>query len=120
MIVSSCLLGVNDSSTDGGDGIRRLQILLGPGGCGKSYVINAITTLMSAYRWTSDNLSVHTTTGKAATNIGGSTFQNFKDGLGFYRNTYSPLSSRLLGIFQQRMKNKKTHNHRRILNVTAI
>ena len=108
MIESSCLQGENESSTDGGDGIGRLQILLGAGGCGKSHVIDAVlTTLTSTHHWTYEDFSVHATTGKAATNIWGSTFQNFKDGLGFYGTSYSPLSSSLLGSFQQRMKNKK-------------
>ena len=85
MIVSSCI-STEESSTDiGGKGIGRLQMLLGSGGCGKSYVIDAvIMTLEKVYDWDMSNIGVFATTGKAATNIGGSTIQNYTTGLGFY------------------------------------
>lgn len=52
MIVKACLDKDEGckSSTDGGEGIGRLQILLGEGGTGKSYSIDAvITTLMNEH-----------------------------------------------------------------------
>ena len=76
MIVSSCI-STEESSTDiGGKGIGRLQMLLGSGGCGKSYVIDAvIMTLEKVYNWDMSNIGVFATTGTAAVNIGGSTIQ---------------------------------------------
>ena len=84
MIVASCI-STEPSSTDGGDGIGRLQLLIGSGGSGKSYVLDAaITTLQKLYNWNDTNMiGVFATTGKAATNIGGSTIQNYTTGLGF-------------------------------------
>ena len=104
MIVSACLLNEGESSTDGGDNIGRLHMLLGAGGCGKSFVIDAvITTLTSNHGWNKDKYSVHATTGKAATNVNGSTFQNFKDGLGIFSSRqYRALSpTRLLQVFKR-------------------
>eukprot|EP00957_Ditylum_brightwellii_P016999 1281464-Ditylum_brightwellii.AAC.1 len=52
----------------------RLHILLGKGGGGKSYTINAIlTTLTSEDNFTAENYKVCATTGKAASLIVGST-----------------------------------------------
>ena len=54
-----------------------LQILMGAGGTGKYFIINdAITTLSQRYNWTYDKYSIHDTTGKSATSIGGSTINN--------------------------------------------
>ena len=107
MIVRACAAD-ELSITDGGDGIGRLQILLGAGGTGKSFVIDAvITTLSQRYNWTDDKYSIHATTGKAATSIGGSTIQNYKDGLGFFSTRFKPLSPKLLAIFQQKWKHKR-------------
>ena len=77
MIASSCISTAEESSTDiGGKGIGRLQMLLGSGGCGKSYVIDAvIMTLEKVYNWDMSNIGVFATTGTAAVNIGGSTIQ---------------------------------------------
>lgn len=98
------------SCTDGGDEIGRLQILLSTGGCGKSYVIDAvITTLMTKHGYSEDMFSVCATTiGKAATNINGSTFQNYSDGLGIFSDhMFTPLSAAVLERFQERMCLKK-------------
>ena len=109
MIVASCI-STEPSSTDGGDGIGRLQLLLGSSGSGKSYVLNAaITTLQKLYNWNDTNMiGVFATTGKAATNIGGSTIQNYTTGLGFYSaSKVRPLSSTTLKILQTRFADVK-------------
>ena len=79
MILSSCLQDPNVSRTDGGSGIGRLQMLLGEGGCGRSFVIDAvITSLKCRHNWNDDNFSIYATTGKAAaTSVGGSTFLSY-------------------------------------------
>ena len=88
--------------------IGKLQILLGAGGTGKSYVIDSvITKLKEQHNWTENDYSIYATTGKAATNVNGSTFQNFTDGLGLFGDKYSPLGERTLQRFQNRMKDKK-------------
>ena len=85
MIVTACLLGPGESSTDGGEQIGRLQILLGAGGCGKSYVIDAvINTLTLQHGWASDRYGIYATTGKAATSINGYTIQNYSQGLCYF------------------------------------
>ena len=73
-------------------------MLLEAGGCGKSYVINSvITTLVHDNGWTEENFSIFVTTGKAASNINGCTYQNFIDGLAMMPGRrFSPLSARLL------------------------
>ena len=73
MILRACI-SEDISSTNGGEGLKRLQILLGAGGTGKSFVIaSVITTLSKRYNWSTGNYSIHATTGKAATSIVGST-----------------------------------------------
>ena len=109
MIVSSCLQeDPSGSSTDEGDGIGRLQLLLGEGGVGKSFVIDAVlTTLKSKHDWSEDNFSVYATTGKAAISVGGSTVHNYKDGIGFFGERFRDLSPKTLQSFQARMRRKK-------------
>ena len=52
------------SSTDGGTGIGRLQILIGAG-CGKSYVIDSvITTLKGHHEFSDSQVLVCATAGK--------------------------------------------------------
>lgn len=89
-------------------GIGNLQIIVGQGGCGKSYTIDAIlTTLKNEHDWEDENFYVYATTGKAASNINGSTFQNYTDGLGINtRREFDDLSSVTLQKFQDRMKGK--------------
>lgn len=70
-----------ESSTDGGDGIGRLQLLLGKGGIGKSLYFNAvITSLKSRLNFSHEHYSKHGTTGIAATNINGTTIKTGEQG----------------------------------------
>eukprot|EP00957_Ditylum_brightwellii_P121156 9240136-Ditylum_brightwellii.AAC.1 len=46
LVVRSALLPSEQSSTDGGSDVGRLCILLGQGGGGKSYAIDAILTTL--------------------------------------------------------------------------
>eukprot|EP00957_Ditylum_brightwellii_P125360 9554536-Ditylum_brightwellii.AAC.1 len=56
LVVRSTLLPSGKSSTDGGSDVGRLHNLLGQGGGGKSYAIDAIlTTLTSEHNFTADN-----------------------------------------------------------------
>jgi excinuclease UvrABC helicase subunit UvrB len=60
MILQACSNLVNGikSQTDGGNGIGRLQFLLGKGGTGKSFNLNAvITSLKQDLNFTSANYS---------------------------------------------------------------
>jgi len=88
--------------------VGNLQIIIGQGGCGKSYTIDAIvTSLKNKHEWTDDNFYLYATTGKAAANINGSTYQNYTDGLGINSRTkFSPLSSQTLQKFQLRFRGK--------------
>eukprot|EP00957_Ditylum_brightwellii_P210475 15365016-Ditylum_brightwellii.AAC.1 len=109
MAVRSTLLSPNESSTDGGEDIGRLQMMLGQGGGGKSYVIDAIiTTLIERHQFTEDNYKVCATTGKAATLVGGSTLHAVKEGLSIPcgRTKFSSLKGRILQDFQAKYKDK--------------
>ena len=105
MVILAC-----NSTTDYLESINlgNLQIILGQGGCGKSYTIDAIiSTLTSEHSWQNENFYVYATTGKAASNINGSTFQNYTDGLGIdSRRAFTDLASVTLQKFQDRMKGK--------------
>ena len=109
MVLSACITPVNMSYSSDTSSIGKLQLLLGAGGCGKSFVIDSIiTTLMNAHSWTEENFSVFATTGKAASNINGSTYQNFTDGLAMSpARRFSPLSARMLLRLQNKWKFKK-------------
>ena len=109
MIVKACCLGSMESKTDGGAEIGRLQLLLGAGGCGKSYLIDAVLSSMCHdHGWISSNYCVFATTGKAASSIDGSTVQNYTTGLCYFSGrAFKLLSSNLLQKFQARMKNMR-------------
>ena len=66
LCVRACLLEHNEriSSTDGGDDIGRLQLVIGEGGTGKSYVIDAIvTTLIEKYGFNLSEIGIFAPTG---------------------------------------------------------
>lgn len=110
MVVRACLSEALASSSDQSlPEIGRLQILIGAGGCGKSYVINSIlTTLIQDYNWDETNFSVYATTGKAAAAICGSTVQNYSTGLSFISGKkLQDMSSSSKMAFQDRMSQKK-------------
>ena len=62
--------GLSSTDKDYGGDIGRLQILVGQGGCGKSYVIKAIHITLSELNIEGGFFE---TTGMAAVGIGGST-----------------------------------------------
>eukprot|EP00957_Ditylum_brightwellii_P043003 3257514-Ditylum_brightwellii.AAC.1 len=110
LVVRCTLLPSGQSSSDGGSDVGRLHILLGQGGGGKSYAINAIiTTLTSEHNYNADNYKVCATTGKAATLIGGSILHSHKEGFGQFvgRASYSPLSDKALADQQEKCKDLK-------------
>ena len=66
LCVRSCLLEGEGrlSQTDGGDDVHRLQIVVGEGGTGKSYVIDAIvTTLTTEYGFDECHIALFAPTG---------------------------------------------------------
>ena len=67
-IFVEAVISQEKSSTDGGTGIGRLQILIGEGGSGKSSVINAINSTLSSQGVHGGNFG---TTGIAAVGIRG-------------------------------------------------
>jgi hypothetical protein len=89
---------------------RKLIILIGLGGTGKSTTVNAvITTLKQEHGWSDENYAVWATTGMAATNIHGSTVHSWKEGLGFPDEKmvkFMPLGATKLIEMQDRYKDK--------------
>jgi len=68
--------------SEGGRGVSCLLLILGKGGCGKSFVLDtAITTLKNKFRYTDENYFVMVPTGKAASNVCRSTLHSHKEGL---------------------------------------
>ena len=118
MVIRSCTHNFRENLDGIGDeepvnlmqtgNVGRLQIIVGQGGCGKSFTVNAIiTSLKEEYNWTEDNFCIYATNGKAATNINGSTLQNFVDGLGLFvvGGNFKKLAGETLIRMQDRMKN---------------
>ncbi len=72
------------SSTDCGPGVGRLKLLLGKGGCGKSFTFDTMITSVDNLHGNdaSKEMMVMATTGKAACGIGGSTVHSYKEGIG--------------------------------------
>lgn len=94
------------SATDSGDGIGRLQLLLGKGGCGKSYVLDAVlTTLADEHGINLEEVAVFGTTGKTACLIQGSNVHSWSEGLCFPRDAkdFQRLKGKSERQFQDRM-----------------
>ena len=106
-LMTFVLLESRQLVTDGGVGIGRLQLLIGAGGYGKSQTIDSIITSIESLGYTDEHYSVFATTGKAATNIGGSTFQNYSNGMGFNSSKFIPLGKQTLSRFQKQWKHKR-------------
>ena len=67
--VKSLMIGENESVTDGGNDASRLQLILGKGGCGKSCVLDSVTTTMkNAHDYNDNNHLVIAPTMKTASN----------------------------------------------------
>eukprot|EP00978_Attheya_sp_CCMP212_P017539 scaffold46862_cov30-Attheya_sp.AAC.2 len=89
---------------------RKLIVLIGLGGTGKSTTVNAvITTLKQKEGWSDENYAFFVmTAGLAATNIHGSTVHSWKEGLGFPvgKAKFQPLSEKQLDRLQSKFKDK--------------
>eukprot|EP00978_Attheya_sp_CCMP212_P034908 scaffold149158_cov45-Attheya_sp.AAC.1 len=84
---------------------RKLIVLIGLGGTGKSTTVNAvITTLKKREGWKDQNYAVFAMTGLAATNIHGNTVHSLKEGLGFPvgKAQFQPLSEKQLDRLQSK------------------
>mmetsp|Transcript_2573 Transcript_2573/g.2447 ORF Transcript_2573/g.2447 Transcript_2573/m.2447 type:complete len:80 (+) Transcript_2573:320-559(+) len=70
MMKRACTTGEGEESeTDGGTVIERLQVLLEACETSKSFIIDAvITTISDECGWSNERFSIHATRGKAATN----------------------------------------------------
>ena len=89
-------------------GFPRLQLLLGAGGCGKTFLIDAaLTTLKTKFNIESKKILITATTGKAATGIGGSTIYSYSNGacIPTGRRKYTELQNQSLMRLQQRFDN---------------
>ena len=108
VIIRACTLGQCNrlSRTDDGDDIGRLQLMIGAGGCGKSYVIDCIVnTLVTKYGWKVEEILILATTGKAASGVGGT---NAHTTLKLpVRSDYRKLKKNALKDFQKALKNQK-------------
>ena len=109
LAINASLLNKRESLTDGGNYIARLQLILGPGGTGKSEVIKSIKSeLVHKYSLDESHYSIMATTGKAATVINGCTMHSYKEGLGIpISNNYAKLSECTLESMRDRFKNTK-------------
>eukprot|EP00978_Attheya_sp_CCMP212_P003125 scaffold6429_cov29-Attheya_sp.AAC.3 len=89
---------------------RKLIVLIGLGGTGKSTTVNAVITTLKQERegWRDENYAVFATTGLAATNIHGSTVHSWKEGLGFLvgKAQFQPRSEKQLDQLQSKFKYK--------------
>ena len=109
-VVNAVLQDYGESRTEGGNGIGRLQILLGQGGGGKSFTINSIiTTLIQQHSFDQKNYRLCATTGKAATVINGSTVHSVKEGMALPvgRTRYKDLQGIQLREAQERYADLK-------------
>lgn len=106
VVVRACCLPQGDSSTDGGNDVGRLQLIVGEGGTGKTWCADGIvTTLTEQHGFGPRNYLLTATTGKAATVFRGTTIHSWKHALGLPVGTnakYKKLGSKTLQRMQQR------------------
>ena len=109
LAIDASLLNKGESSTDGVNYIGRLQLILGPGGTGKSEVIKTIKSkLVHKHGLDESHYSIMATTRKAATVINGCTIHSYKEGLGIpISNNYVKLSECTLESMRERFKTTK-------------
>ena len=108
LIIKALMLGENESVTDGGNDVSRLQLILGKGGCGKSYVLDSVvTTMKNMHNYNDDNYLVMAPTGKAASNVCGSTLHSNKEGLALpVKGSFKELLGERLTYLQRKHKNR--------------
>ena len=107
LIIKALKLRLNQSVTDGGTNISRLQIIIGQGGSGKSHALDSvITSLKNKHGYRDDNFLVLAPTGKAASNISGNTIHSHKEGLSIgIKGSLKPLRGDRLKYCQHKYKN---------------
>ena len=107
LIIRAMNLAPGQSKTDGGDDVSRLQLLIGKGGAGKSYVLDSvISTLKREYSKDDDKYLIMAPTGKAASNICGSTIHSHSEGLSLpTRGKLNDLKGERLKYLQNKYKN---------------
>jgi hypothetical protein len=107
LIVRAMTLEDGQSKTDGGNDVSRLQLVIGKGGAGKSYVLDSvISTLKRDYGKDDDTYLVMAPTGKAASNICGSTIHSHDEGLSLpTRGKLNDLKGERLKYLQNKYKN---------------
>ena len=77
LIIKALMLNKNDSITDGCNGVSWLQLILGKAACGKLYILDSVvTTLKNRHSYNDSNYLVIASTGKAASNVSGSTLHS--------------------------------------------
>ena len=108
LIIEATQLKFDESISEGGEGVSRLLLILGKGGCGKSFVLDAaITTLKNKFSYTDENYLVMAPTGKAASNVCGSTLHSHKEGLALQlTGAYKKLQGKSLAYLQKKYFNK--------------
>ena len=106
LIIRALNLQVGQSKTDGGDDVSRLQLIIGKGGAGKSYVLDSvISTFKREYAYDDENYLIMAPTGKAASNVSGSTIHSHKEGLGLpVKGKLRELNGEKLNYFQRKYK----------------
>lgn len=108
LIINALKLNAGESMTNGGNDVSRLQLLLGKGGSGKSHALDAvITTLKENDNYADENFLVMAPTGKAASNMCGSTLYSNKEGLSLpVKKDCKKLSAKRLAHCQDKHKGK--------------
>ena len=108
LIVRAANLKENESRTESGIDVSRLQLLVGKGGAGKSHVTNAVvTSLKDSHDCSNMNFLTMAPTGKAATAINGSTIHSHKEGLGMaVKGKHKPLEANVLKHMQEKHQGK--------------
>ena len=108
LIIKVLMLNENESIADSSNGTFRLQLILGKGRCGKSYILDSvIITLKNMHSYNDSNYLVIVPIGKAASNICRSTLHSNKEGLSLsVKGSYKELLGEKLAYLQQKYKDK--------------
>ena len=100
------MLNKNESIIDGGNGISQLQLILGKGRYGKSYVLDSIiTTLKNRHSYNDSNYLVIVPTGKVASNVSELTLHSNQDGIALpVKGSYKELLGENQNIYSGSIK----------------